>query len=56
MLCLEPAPEVLEPLTKMLNECNFIVFMKARFRTKLILMNKDKTAIKELQKLLKSDI
>jgi len=56
MLTVEPAPEVLEPLTGILYESNFIVLTKARFNTKPILMNKVKTAIEELHKLLESDM
>jgi len=56
MLGVEPVPEVLEPLTKILDECNFIVFTKARFHTKPIPVDEIRAAVEELHKLLGSDI
>jgi len=56
MLGVEPAPEVLEPLTKILDESNFIVLTKARFHTKPIPVNEVRAAVEDLHKLLESDI
>jgi len=56
MLGVEPAPEVLESLTKILDESNFIVLTKARFHTKPIPVNEVRAAVEDLHKLLESDI
>ena len=56
MLGVESAPEVLEPLTKILDESNFIVLTKATFHTKPIPVDEVRASVEELHKLLESDI
>jgi len=56
MLGAKPAPEILEPLTKILDESNFIVFTRIKLHAKPITIGKAKAIVEELQKLLTSDI